>query len=446
MKKRLILLSFLAALGINSSAWAINPSSILDVYGDGKSEIILIKKNDTTYTWRTVAADGSVRTFNFGKDGDTLLVGKYHFGGKSEPALVHTESNNELMWKYLLPSGARRISKWGLKGDAPVSGDLDCDGKADLIVTRQEGENLRWYIKYRLRSRGTQEFTLGSKTAKAFAADVDGDGCDEAVVADLVSGEYVWTWRNSSYRTQFSKNWGVEGDTILQPGDIDNNGRADFIIVRNENNAKKFYVYLNGRASGQNSYTYSMGEKNDIPYVGSFQDRRYSQLAVYRRSTGVLYSAKRNQTPVAIQGPTDAGMIIGADGIFIDAPLVEENECTGNIVPITEIPGGGVLYKPVNVHGARGPTLIVQNRSQQTYISRLEIRNMNCEVIAYTGLFSSVGHYGSRYYMKSGGTGEDAEELLALAQTAGSNSILFKGIDGTWILVSNPLYREGSVR
>jgi hypothetical protein len=120
--------------------------------------------------------------------------------------------------------------------------------------------------------------------------------------------------------------------------------------------------------------------------------------------------------------------------------------CKGKIVPIGELPGAGVLYKPSNLHGGRGPSFLVQNASQRTNKKVLEIRNARCEVIATIGLYATDQPYGSRYYMRSGGSGQDDTQLLALANLVGSNSILIEGINGTWVRIKNPTQREGSVR
>jgi hypothetical protein len=48
--------------------------------------------------------------------------------------------------------------------------------------------------------------------------------------------------------------------------------------------------------------------------------------------------------------------------------------------------------------------------------------------------------------MRSGGTGQDADELLRLANLVGSDNILVEGVNGTWIRIRNPENREGSVR
>ena len=129
--------------------------------------------------------------------------------------------------------------------------------------------------------------------------------------------------------------------------------------------------------------------------------------------------------------------------LVFTAPAQADNICTGKIVPIGAV--GGVLYKPVNVHGGRGPSFIVKKSSQRTYKKVIEIRNARCEVVAGFGLFATDSTYGSRYYMRSGGSGQSAEELLAIANLVGSNNLLVEGVNGTWIRIKNPLNREGAL-
>ena len=120
--------------------------------------------------------------------------------------------------------------------------------------------------------------------------------------------------------------------------------------------------------------------------------------------------------------------------------------CAGKVVPINQVPGGSVLYKPENVHGGRGPSFLVQNVAQRTNKQTIEIRDAYCRPIAAFGLFRTDQPYGSRYYMRSGGTGQSDAELRALALGAGSTNILVEGINGTWIRVRDPLLREGTIQ
>ena len=119
--------------------------------------------------------------------------------------------------------------------------------------------------------------------------------------------------------------------------------------------------------------------------------------------------------------------------------------CRGKVVPINSISGGGVLYKPSNLHGGRGPSFLVQNVAERTNKKVIEIRNARCEVIATLGLYATDQPYGSRYYSRSGGSGQDGDELLRLAQLAGSSNILIEGVN-KWIRVRNPNERDGSVK
>lgn len=121
-----------------------------------------------------------------------------------------------------------------------------------------------------------------------------------------------------------------------------------------------------------------------------------------------------------------------------------ETPCSGKIVPITSF--GGVLYKPANLHGGRGPSFLVQDVGERTNKQTLEIRNARCEVIATIGLFRTDQPYGSRYYMRSGGSGQDSDELVRLASQVGSTNMLIEGVNGKWIRVKNANQREGNIR
>jgi len=129
---------------------------------------------------------------------------------------------------------------------------------------------------------------------------------------------------------------------------------------------------------------------------------------------------------------------------LVSAQDFAQTVCAGKVVPIMSLTE--VLYKPSNLHGGRGPSFLVQNVGERTNKQTLEIRNARCEVIATIGLFRTDQPYGSRYYMRSGGTGQDADELLRLAQLVGSTNILIEGVNGKWIRIRNPNDREGTIR
>ena len=124
------------------------------------------------------------------------------------------------------------------------------------------------------------------------------------------------------------------------------------------------------------------------------------------------------------------------------ARAVDDATCA-NVVSIMDLKG--VLYKPENEHGDRGPTFLVQNPIERTGKRRIEVRDVRCRKISSFGLFSTDFPFGARYYQRSGGSRHTPKQLTTLARKAGSTAILVEGVGGKWILVKNPRRREGII-
>lgn len=123
--------------------------------------------------------------------------------------------------------------------------------------------------------------------------------------------------------------------------------------------------------------------------------------------------------------------------------VVANDETCSNVVSIDSL--RYVLYKPSNLHGARGPTFLVQNPRERTGKRVIEVRDVNCKRIGSFGLFATDFPFGARYYQRSGGSRLTAEQLLARARLGGSNAILVEG-KNKWIRVNNPLNRQGTIK
>ncbi len=108
-------------------------------------------------------------------------------------------------------------------------------------------------------------------------------------------------------------------------------------------------------------------------------------------------------------------------------------------------PNGGVLYKPINEHGGRGPSFLVQNTQERTGKRSLQIRSADCKVIGRLGLWAVDFPYGARYYSKvKGGSSDNHISLWRKARRAGSELILIEG-RGRWLEVPSPKGRAGGV-
>ncbi len=123
-------------------------------------------------------------------------------------------------------------------------------------------------------------------------------------------------------------------------------------------------------------------------------------------------------------------------------PTAYSDECAEK-VSIDDL--NGVLYKPDNLHGARGPTFLVQNAYERTKKKRIVIRDVNCKIISQFGLYATDWPYGARYYQKSGGGKHSASQLYRLAKLAGSSNIFVEGTKGRQIVITDPRKRQGTI-
>lgn len=104
-------------------------------------------------------------------------------------------------------------------------------------------------------------------------------------------------------------------------------------------------------------------------------------------------------------------------------------------------------YKPTNVHGGRGPSLIIgcQNRRSWPAGRSLTILNAKGKRIGAFGLYDA-GHYpyGRRYYTGvPGGSYSSATALLSGAKGGGSSNIFIKINAKVCVKVITPTGTEG---
>ena len=123
--------------------------------------------------------------------------------------------------------------------------------------------------------------------------------------------------------------------------------------------------------------------------------------------------------------------------------LAETSKVCSQVVSIDSL--DGILYKPDNLHGGRGPTLLVQNPVEWTGKRKLVIRDLNCKIISAFGLWQIDWPYGARYYERTGGGKHTATQLVKLAAESGSRAILVQGRGNKWIKIDSPLKRQGNL-
>jgi len=206
-----------------------------DYDGDGKTDIAVWRENplnpDRANFYILNSSDGSVRTEQFGRTGDSpLAVGDWDDDGKADIAVYRAGADGGQNSFFYRPSSRPAVdfvgAEWGVGEDKPVVADYDGDGKADAAIYRPSSGI--WYIMQS--SKGFSAIQFGISTDKPVAADYDGDGkADQAVYRPSSGTWYI----NQSSRGFAAARFGLPSD-IPAPADYDGDGKTDIAVYRPE--------------------------------------------------------------------------------------------------------------------------------------------------------------------------------------------------------------------
>jgi FG-GAP-like repeat len=218
-----------------------------DMDGDGKADPVVWRASDGTFYWLTSSTgfnypNAQAKAWGSGRLGDVPFLEDMDGDGKSDLVVWRPTDGT---WYWLTSSTGFNYPNaqgkaWGNQslGDVPLLGDMDGDGKGDLVVWRaSEG---RWY--WLTSSTGfnypnAQAVFWGSGRLGDVPklGDLDGDGRSELTVWRPTDGTWYWLTSKSGYNyaNQRGKAWGNQalGDVPLL-GDLDGDGRADLTVWR----------------------------------------------------------------------------------------------------------------------------------------------------------------------------------------------------------------------
>ena len=223
-----------------------------DIDGDARANLVVWRPDTGTWHWLT-SSSGYDRTFagekrwESGLDGDVPLLADLDGDHRAELIVWHPATGT---WRWLTstsgydPAQARAVPFGDQAlGDIPLPGDVDGDGKADLVVWRANTGTWYWLFS------STGFTTVGAKSwgSKAMGdvplqADVDGDGILDPTVWRRNTG---WPWASTGVwfsllssmgydsTRAIARQWGssILGDTPI-PADADGDGKADLIVWR----------------------------------------------------------------------------------------------------------------------------------------------------------------------------------------------------------------------
>jgi 6-phosphogluconolactonase (cycloisomerase 2 family) len=358
--------------------------AIGDLDGDGKPDMAVANySSGTVSVFRNTSTSGSISfaarvDFATGSYPYSIAIGDLDGDGKPDLAIANYGSSTVSVLRNTSANGTITASSFATKvdfttGSSPRSvaiGDLDGDGKADLVLA-----NLGSYTVSVLRNTSVSgtiatssfankvDFATGSGPSFVAIGDLDGDGKSDLAVAN-VSGNTISVLRNTS--TSGSSSFAPKVDFsvgsypyYLAIGDLDGDGKPD--LVASNNSSSSLSILRNTSVSG--SITTSSfaakadagtGSGSNAVAIGDLDGDGMPDLAVVSGSN--LVSVHRNGVPVL---PTITGIsptsVCGASATITISGT--------NLNGVTAVRVGGTAVASFTINSDNQITAVVNGNS-----------------------------------------------------------------------------------
>jgi len=352
--------------------------AIGDIDGDGKPDLVVSNPGDNTVSvFRNTSSSGSISSSSFaahvvfatGTNPYGVAIGDIDGDGKLDFAVANYNSNTVSVFRNTSSSGSISSGSFAAKvdfvtGSHPYGvaiGDVDGDGKPDLVVTNPNDNTVSVFRNTSssgsITLAGKVDLTTGTYPVDVAIGDIDGDGKPDLAVTNG-SDNTVSVFRNTSsvgsitlgsFAAKVDLTTGTS-PYILAIGDIDRDGKPDLVATNYGSNTVS--VLRNTSSSGSITFDAKVDfTTGSAPYgvaIGDIDGDGKPDLAIVNHDDGTVSVFRNTSSPGSISSGSFAAKVDFTTGI------------SSFCVAIGDIDGDGKPDLAVAVNGA-GRVSVIQN-------------------------------------------------------------------------------------